>query len=91
MNFILHLELFFQNKLGLTDGFVGASAFAGAAIDAFVSVDGVGSVAGRNGAHRANIGAGAASYTKVGIDFSRHSVLSLNCCCFLNCEYRHYI
>ena len=59
-------------ELGLADGFVGAGAFAGAAIDAFIGIDGVGGVAGYDSAHRAHIGAGTACYAKIGIDFSRH-------------------
>ena len=59
--------------LRFSNGFVGASSFAGAAIDAFVGVDDIGSVTGGDGTYRANICAGAAGDTKVGIDDSRHS------------------
>ena len=79
MPFLLGYNL--KEILGLGDGFVGAGAFAGAAVDAFVGIDGVGGVAGYDGTHRAYIGAGTASYAQIGIDFSRHNSLSLNCCC----------
>ena len=62
-----------SEALSLADGFVGASALAGAAIDAFVGVDDIGSITGGDGTYRANICAGAAGDTKVGIDNSRHS------------------
>ena len=59
--------------LCLCDGFVGAGAFAGAAVDALVGVDDVGGFTLGDCAHGADICAGAAGDTKVGIDFSRHS------------------
>ena len=62
-----------MNDLGLADGFVGAGAFAGAAVDALVGVDLVGGFTLRNCAHRADICAGTAGDTKVGIDYSRHN------------------
>ena len=65
--------------LGLSDGFVGAGAFAGAAVDAFVGVDDVGGFTLGDCAHGANICAGAAGDTKVRIDFSRHSC-NYYCC-----------
>ena len=68
--------------LGLSDGFVRAGAFAGAAVDAFVRVDLVGGVAGADCANGANICAGAAGDTKVGIESSRHSC-KFYCCCML--------
>ena len=63
--------------LGLSDSFVGAGTFAGAAVDALVGVDYIGAFALGDSAHRAYIGAGAAGDTKVGIDFSRHSCYNL--------------
>ena len=60
-------------NLGLFDGFVGAGAFASAAIDAFVGVDNISSITGSDGAHGANICAGTARDTKVGVDHSRHN------------------
>ena len=78
-------------SLGLADSAVGAGAFASAAVDALVGVDRISGVTGSNSAHRANIGARAASDTKVGVDESRHNLISLNCCCFPKCEDRHYI
>ena len=69
--------------LGFGDGFVGAGAFAGAAIDALVSIDDVGGFSFSDGADRAHICAGATGDTKVGIDFSRHGFTYLiNCCVF---------
>ena len=44
-----------MNDLGLADGFVGAGAFAGAAVDALVGVDLVGGFGLGDGAHRADV------------------------------------
>ena len=63
--------------LSLGDGFVGAGAFAGAAVDALVGVDDVGGFTLGDCAHGADICAGATGDTKVGIDFSRHSCYNL--------------
>ena len=63
--------------LGLSDSFVRAGAFAGAAVDALVGVDDVGGFTLGDCAHGADICAGAAGDTKVGIDFSRHSCYNL--------------
>ena len=62
----------FTGALCLADGFVGAGAFAGAAVDALVCVDYVGSVTGADCANGANLCAGATGYTKIGINFSCH-------------------
>ena len=77
--------------LGFGYGFVGAGAFAGAAVDAFVRVDLVGGVAGADCANGANICAGAAGDTKVGIDFSRHGNKYLIVVVFSFYKCRHYI
>ena len=80
----------FLSGLLLGDSAVGAGAFAGAAVDAFVLVDGVGDFSGRDGAHRADIGAGTAGNTEFGVDESRHNVNIFNCCCcFPEHEDRH--
>jgi hypothetical protein len=60
------------SSLGLANGFVGAGAFAGAAIDAFIGVDFIGGFTGDDGAYRANVCAGTAGDAKVGVDDSRH-------------------
>ena len=70
-----------MNDLCLCDGFVGAGAFAGAAIDALVGVDDVGGFSFSDCAYGADICAGAAGDTKVRIDFSRHGFVVFNCCC----------
>jgi len=75
--------------LGLADGFVGACAFAGAAVDALVGVDLVGGFSLGDGAHRADVCAGAAGDTKVGIDYSRHNKLYLVVTCFREYKCRH--
>jgi hypothetical protein len=78
--------------LGLTDGFVRAGSFAGAAVNALIGVDYVSAFALRDGAHRAHIGARATGNTNVGIDLSCH-----NCYDFIVVEFllvrkfRHYI
>ena len=77
--------------LGLSYGFVGASAFAGAAVDALVGVDDVGGFTLGDGANGADICAGAAGDTKVGIDFSRHGNSYLNVVVFSFHKCRHYI
>ena len=64
-------ELHFRG-LGLGDGAVGAGAFAGAAVDAFVSVDLVSGLTGGDGAYGAYLCAGAAGYANFGIDNSCH-------------------
>ena len=78
--------------LGLGDGFVGAGAFASAAVDAFVGVDYVSGITGADCTHGADIGAGTAADTKVGIDDSCHSCFILIVVGFF-CGYknRHYI
>ena len=75
--------------LSLTDGFVRAGAFAGAAVDALVGVDLVGGFSLGDGAHRADVCAGAAGDTKVGIDYSRHNKLYLVVTCFREYKCRH--
>ena len=71
--------------------FVRAGAFAGAAVDALVGVDDVGGFTLRDCAHGADICAGAAGDTKVGIDFSRHSCMYLIVVVFSFHKCRHYI
>ena len=80
-----------MNNLGFGDGFVGAGAFAGAAIDALVGVDDVGGFTLGDGANGADICAGATGDTKVGIDFSRHSCTYLIVVVFSFHKCRHYI
>ena len=75
-----HLVKTFRRGLGLGDGFVGAGAFAGAAIDALVSVDDESGVSLGDSAGRANFCAGTAGDAKVGIDQSRHDFV-VYCCC----------
>ena len=49
-----------SEALSLTDGSVGAGAFASTAIDALVSIDLVGGITGGDGAYRAYVCAGTA-------------------------------
>ena len=77
--------------LGLSDSFVRAGAFAGAAVDALVGVDDVGGFTLGDCAHGADICAGAAGDTKVGIDFSRHGNKYLIVVVFSFYKCRHYI
>lgn len=58
--------------LSLTDGFVRAGAFAGAAVDALVCVDFIGGLPGGDCSNGANLCAGTAGNTKIGINFSCH-------------------
>ena len=76
-------------QLGFLDGFVGAGSFAGAAVDALVGVDLIGGLSGADCANGANICAGTAGDTKVGIDYSRHNKYSFVVTCFLRCKCRH--
>ena len=68
------LDWILQRQLSFADGFVGAGAFAGAAIDAFVLVDLVGGVTGGDGTHGAYFCAGTAGDAKFRVDYSRHSL-----------------
>lgn len=60
-------------ELCFGNGFVRAGAFAGAAVDALVGVDLICGFAGADCANGANICAGTAGDTVVGVDYSRHN------------------